>query len=114
MIFDSDQQKNFILDCVRKYPTNYETALNLANAFGQAIQDGRIIDVKEQVAKFPIPIGKVPAEINDKPEAKTTDPSKPIGQKLEGSGNGNGDEQTARVQNEGQQQPKAEGGPATP
>ncbi len=63
MIFDSDQQKNFILEAVRKYPTNYETALNLASSFGQAIQDGRIIDVKKQVAQFPLSVPKVPATI---------------------------------------------------
>jgi hypothetical protein len=64
MIFDSDQQKNFILDTVRKYPTNYETALNLAQAFGQSIQDGRIVDPKEQLAKFPMPkVPKIPAEV---------------------------------------------------
>jgi hypothetical protein len=87
MIFDSEQQKNFILDCVRKYPTNYETALNLAQAFGQSIQDGRIIDIKEQVAKFPLPKApKIPAEVVKTGKAKV------------GSDNGNsGQEETAKA-----------------
>lgn len=63
MIFDSEQQKNFVLECVRKFPTTYETALQLANTFGQSLQDGRVVDIKDQLAKLPIKIGKVPAQV---------------------------------------------------
>jgi hypothetical protein len=42
MIFDSQEQKNFILDAVRKYPTTYGQALQLANEFGEAIQNGEV------------------------------------------------------------------------
>jgi hypothetical protein len=42
--------------------------LNLANAFGQALQDGRVIDVKEQLKALPLAkratgAGSVPAEV---------------------------------------------------
>ena len=95
MIFDSEQQRNFVLDAVRKYPTNYETALNLATAFGQSIQDGRVISAKEQIEKFPLP-GQP-----DQP-AKDATLSKEV--KLEDIKKvaGNGDDQTARVKGEGQ------------
>ncbi len=96
MIFDSEQQKNFILDCVRKYPTNYETALNLANAFGQSIQDGRIFDVKQQVEKFPLP-GQ-PDQPTDTPKDATKEVKLEDLKKVAG----NGDDQTARVKGEGQ------------
>ena len=66
MIYDSDAQRNFLLDCVRKYPTNYETALNCATAFGQSIQEGRVIPVKEQLEKFPLPKPQATGEENAK------------------------------------------------
>ena len=91
MIFDSEAQKNFILEAVRKYPTNYETALNLANSFGQALQDGRVIVIKEQLKALPMPAPKVPAEVT-----KDAAPS--------GNGNGDAKEQAA----------KAEGGTTVP
>jgi hypothetical protein len=53
MIYDSEQQKQFILEAVKKYPTSYENALQLANAFGMAIQSGQVIDPKEQNKAFP-------------------------------------------------------------
>jgi hypothetical protein len=53
MIFDSPEEKNFIQEAVRKYPCNYEQALQLANTFGQSIQDGQIIDIKAQLKAFP-------------------------------------------------------------
>lgn len=53
MIFDSPEEKNFIQECVRKYPCNYEQALQLANTFGQSIQDGQVIDIKKQHKAFP-------------------------------------------------------------
>jgi hypothetical protein len=98
MIFDSDAQKNFMLDAVRKYPTNYETALNLANAFGQALQDGRVIDPKEQLKALPMTKApKVPAQVTvDAKDLK----------EVAGNGNqGEGQEQT---------QPEATKGPAIP
>lgn len=48
MIYDSPEQKAFILECVKKLPTTYEAALQFANLFGQAIQDGQIIPIKDQ------------------------------------------------------------------
>ncbi len=65
MIFDSQDQKNFLLEAVRKYPCNYEQALQLANAFGQSVQDGQIIDIKRQVKAFP----PVPAVAQANPQA---------------------------------------------
>jgi hypothetical protein len=48
MICDSVEQRAFIQDAVRKYPTDYQTALQLANTFGQSIQDAQIIPLKDQ------------------------------------------------------------------
>lgn len=96
MICDSPEQKNFLLDAVRKYPCNYETALNLAQAFGSAIQDAQVVKLEVQNEKFPraanqggnVPIKK-PANVpsdngNDKPapeetakQAEATDPAEP-------------------------------------
>jgi hypothetical protein len=53
MIYDSEQQKAFILEAVKKYPTSYENALQLANAFGMSIQNGQVIDPKKQNEAFP-------------------------------------------------------------
>lgn len=58
MIYDSPEQKNFVLEAVRKFPCNYEQALQLANTFGQSIQDGQIVPGKQQAEAFPP--GKVP------------------------------------------------------
>ena len=89
MICDTQEQKNFLLECVRKYPTTYETALNLANAFGQAIQDARVVSVNEQLEKIPVP---------GQPDQPTNEATKDV--KLEDlkKVQGNGDDQTARVQ----------------
>lgn len=57
MIYDSEQQKQFILEAVKKYPTTYETALQLANTFGLAIQSGQIVDPQKQLEAFPPPKG---------------------------------------------------------
>ncbi len=93
MIFDSEQQKNFILDAVRKYPTDYQTALNLANAFGQSIQDGRIIEVKKQLLALPMPVAptppKVPASVTKEIKAEDLEKVK---------GNGNGEEATEKTE----------------
>ena len=48
MIYDSPEQKQFILEAVKKFPCNYEQALQLANTFGQGIQDGQVIPPKDQ------------------------------------------------------------------
>jgi len=48
MIYDSIEQKQFILEAVKKFPCNYEQALQLANTFGQGIQDGQVIPLKDQ------------------------------------------------------------------
>ncbi len=61
MICDSPEQKNFLLEAVRKYPCNYEMALQLANQFGQSIQDAQIIPIKTQHEKFPPPKLPIPA-----------------------------------------------------
>ncbi len=53
MIFDNEGQKNFILECVRKLPCNYEQALQYANAFGQSIQDGQVVALAKQHEAFP-------------------------------------------------------------
>ena len=53
MIYDSEQEKAFILEAVKKYPTNYENALQLANAFGMSIQNGQVIPLNEQNKAFP-------------------------------------------------------------
>ncbi len=92
MICDTQEQKNFLLECVRKYPTTYETALNLANAFGQAIQDARVVPVKEQLEKIP------PPGQPDQPKSAESTVNKDV--KLEDlkKVQGNGDDQTARVQ----------------
>ncbi len=55
MIYDSEQEKTFILEAVKKYPTNYETALQLANSFGMSIQNGQVIDPQKQLEAFPPP-----------------------------------------------------------
>ncbi len=65
MIFDTQEQKNFLQEAVRKYPCNYEQALQLANAFGQSIQDGQVIDLKRQVKAFP----PAPAQAQANPQA---------------------------------------------
>jgi len=62
MIFDTPEQKNYVTECIRKYPCNYEQALQFANAFGQAIQDGQVIPVAQQNEKFPPPKPLVPAK----------------------------------------------------
>jgi hypothetical protein len=86
MIYDSQEEKNYVLECVRKYPTNYETALNLANAFGQSLQDGRVIAVAEQVAKFPLgpapTTPTVPVSPKAMPDGKRIDP--PGGERANG------------------------------
>lgn len=61
MIFDNDQQKNFILDAVSKYPTNYQNALQLANAFGLSIQNGRVIPNDDQLKALPLKKYPIPA-----------------------------------------------------
>ncbi len=66
MICDTPEQKNFILDCVRKYPTSYEIALQCANNFGQSIQDAQIIPIKDQLEKFPPPAALPVAPVNQK------------------------------------------------
>lgn len=55
MIYDSVEQKNFIVEAVKKYPCNYESALQLANNFGQSIQDGRVLPVAVQLKALPMP-----------------------------------------------------------
>lgn len=65
MIYDSPEQKQFILEAVKKYPCTYENALQLANHFGQGIQDGQIIPPKDQ------PKPKAPPEV----PAATDDPN---------------------------------------
>lgn len=62
MIFDTPEQKNYVTECIRKFPCNYEQALQYANAFGQAIQDGQVIAVVEQNKAFPPPKPLVPAK----------------------------------------------------
>ncbi len=62
MIFDSPEIKNYLMECVRKFPCNYEQALQYANAFGQTIQDGQVIPVAQQHEKFPPPKPLVPAK----------------------------------------------------
>ena len=58
MIYDSPEQKQFILEAIKKYPCNYENALQLANTFGQSIQDGQIIPLKDQPAPKPAKVGQ--------------------------------------------------------
>jgi hypothetical protein len=53
MIYDSPEQKQFILECVKKFPCNYEQALQLAHTFGPAIQEGQVADPKAQAKAFP-------------------------------------------------------------
>lgn len=48
MIYDSESQKAFIQECVRKYPTTYEKAIQLCNSFGAAVQNGEVVDPKLQ------------------------------------------------------------------
>lgn len=63
MIYDSPEQKQFILEAIKKFPTNYENALQLCNAFGVAIQGGRIIPVAEQNKALP-PIEGAEGDVN--------------------------------------------------
>ena len=53
MIYDTPEQKQFIIEAVKKFPCNYEQALQLANHFGQSIQDGTIIPLKDQPKGIP-------------------------------------------------------------
>ena len=63
MIYDSPEQKQFILEAIKKYPCNYENALQLANTFGKSIQDGQIIPLKDQPAPKPAKAGQPAPEV---------------------------------------------------
>ena len=64
MIYDSPEQKQFVLEAIKKFPCNYEQALQLANTFGLAIQEGQIIPLKDQ------PKGKPADQVAPAPPAK--------------------------------------------
>jgi len=72
MIYDTPEQKQFVLEAIKKYPCNYENALQLANAFGASIQNGQIIPLKDQPAAKPSKAGqqKPGPEATDDPNAK--------------------------------------------
>ena len=71
MIYDSPEQKQFILEAVKKFPCNYEQALQLANTFGKSIQDGQIIPLKDQPAAKPAKAGQaVPVRIKPNRQAR--------------------------------------------
>lgn len=56
MIYDSPEQKQYIHTCVKKCREwDYEQTLQLAQQFGQGIQDGQIIPIKDQLKAFPPP-----------------------------------------------------------
>jgi hypothetical protein len=89
MIYDSPEQKQFILEAIKKYPCNYENALQLANNFGQAIQDGRVVPVKQQLEAIPLP----------KPKAAQVEPNL-VEPNAGGSGQ-NGNRKTRRAKKAG-------------
>ena len=68
MIYDSPEQKQFVLEAIKKFPCNYEQALQLANTFGLAIQEGQIIPLKDQ------PKGKPADQVAPAPPAGKPDP----------------------------------------
>lgn len=110
MIFDSEAQKNFVLEAVRKFPTNYETALQLANTFGQSLQEGQIIPIKQQLEKFPVQgIAKAgeksPTPTDGGSKAADTDPTKAVKVTIKG-------EDLKKVADNGAEMPSAKEQPA--
>lgn len=70
MICDSPEQLAFIQEAVRKYPCNYEQALQLANNYGLSIQNATIIPLDKQ------PKGQKP-QIPQAPQARPQAPDTP-------------------------------------
>jgi len=68
MKFDSQEQKNFVLNCVRKYTCTIEEAVVYLNRYVKDIEAGQIIIVK------PVPIKK-----EAKQDDKDTPDNTPVG-----------------------------------
>lgn len=42
MIFDSENQKNFIIETIKKYPCTYEEAVKISQSFMQDVVNGEV------------------------------------------------------------------------